>query len=101
MQNLSARIARHARRRKKLHWHIDYLRQAASHVVALPIRSSKREECEVARAFRDILALGPAGFGSSDCRCEAHLFWNSTDPLQTRTFHEILQQFRMRPPDGR
>jgi sugar fermentation stimulation protein A len=100
MQNLSARVARHARRRKKLHWHVDYLRQAASHVVALPIRSSNRGECDVARAFAGVLGPGPAGFGSSDCHCRAHLFWCPTDPLQLRAFHEVLQHFRLRPPDA-
>ncbi len=100
MKNLSARIARHVRRRKQLHWHIDYLRQAASHVVALPIRSSMREECRVAQAFAEILAPGPAGFGSSDCDCPVHLFWSPANPLQQPKFHKVLQHFRMRPPNA-
>jgi sugar fermentation stimulation protein A len=100
MQNLTARITRHTRRRKKLHWHIDYLRQVASHVVALPIRSSQREECQVARAFGNVLSPGPPGFGSSDCCCPTHLLCCPTDPLHLREFHNILQQFRMRRPVG-
>ncbi len=98
MQNLSARIARHARLRKKLHWHVDYLRQAASEVVALPIRSSLRQECEVALALDGVLERGPTGFGSSDCDCPGHLFWSKTSPLQVPDFHAVLQRFRMRQP---
>jgi len=60
MQNLSARLARHHRRRKKMHWHIDYLRQVSDDVVSLPIRSSKREECTVAQALASVLDPGPA-----------------------------------------
>ncbi len=99
MRNLQARLARHSRRRKKLHWHVDYLRQAATGPVALPIRSSSRQECEVARAFAQILEPGPIGFGSSDCKCPTHLLWHETDPLDLPAFHAVLQQFRMRSPE--
>jgi len=98
MRNLSARVARHLRLRKKLRWHIDYLRQHADHVQALPIRSSRREECEVAEALSAILAPGPAGFGASDCNCPTHLLYSPSDPLSTRPFHDVLERFRMRHP---
>jgi sugar fermentation stimulation protein A len=98
MQHLSARIARHVRKRKKIHWHIDFLRQEVESVVPVPIRSSRRDECEVARAYSKLFAPGPAGFGSSDCGCPTHLFFHEREPLHDRRFHEILQSFRMRPP---
>jgi sugar fermentation stimulation protein A len=98
MRNLRARLARHSRRRKTLHWHIDYLRQVTSGPVTLPIRSSLRQECEVAQAFAEILEPGPTGFGSSDCKCATHLFRRETNPLELPSFHTVLQQFRMRPP---
>jgi sugar fermentation stimulation protein A len=84
--------------RKKLHWHIDYLRQTADGVVALPIRSSKRHECDVATSLSGILEKGPAGFGASDCGCATHLFFSARDPLEQIAFHEVLQKFRMRRP---
>jgi sugar fermentation stimulation protein A len=99
MRNLQSRLARHSRRRKTRHWHVDYLRQVTSGPIALPIRSSLRQECEVARAFADILEPGPAGFGSSDCKCATHLFRHETNPLELPPFHTVLQQFRMRWPD--
>jgi sugar fermentation stimulation protein A len=98
MQNLSARIARHLRRTKKLHWHIDYLCQGASHLVAHPIRSSRRDECGIARTLAEVFAPGPPGFGSSDCHCPTHLFWHGNNPLEESSFHTILHRFRMRPP---
>ena len=98
MRNLSARIARHSKKRKKLRWHVDYLRQEADGTLALPIRSSERQECHIARALSSILQPGPLGFGSSDCNCPTHLFWHPTDPLACRSFHAFLQRFRMRHP---
>jgi sugar fermentation stimulation protein A len=98
MTNLTARIERHKRMRKKEHWHIDYLAHAAESVLALPIRSSRREECSIAKALSSILAHGPAGFGSSDCSCKTHLFRSNDNPLHAEAFHDVLQSFRMRHP---
>jgi len=98
MRNLSARVARHSRVRKKLRWHLDYLRQEADSVTPVPIRSSQRLECEIARAMASLLESGPEGFGASDCDCPTHLFWHPTNPLQSPPFHGVLQRFRMRPP---
>ena len=98
MANLTARIERHKRLRKKEHWHIDYLTHAADSMLALPIRSSRKEECSIAKALSSILAHGPAGFGSSDCACKTHLFRSNDNPLHAEAFHDVLQSFRMRHP---
>ncbi len=98
MQNLTARVSRHQRRRKTMHWHIDYLRQHAAEVVPLPIRSSNRLECELAASFSQLLEPVTPGFGSSDCRCNTHLLWQKTDPLHDPRFHELLQHYRMAQP---
>ena len=98
MQNLTARLARHGRRRKKLHWHVDYLRQHAAEVTPLPIRSSKRLECELAAAFGRLMKPVVPGFGCSDCKCDTHLLWQHDTPLDSRPFHELLQRYRMAQP---
>jgi sugar fermentation stimulation protein A len=98
MSGLTARVERHVRRRKRFHWHVDYLRQHASRVVPLPIRSSRREECTVAAAVGTVMAPGPQGLGCSDCGCATHLFRSEGDPLNSRTFHALLERFRMRGP---
>jgi len=98
MNNLTARVQRHRRIRKREHWHIDYLTQAADGFLSLPIRSSHREECEIADSLSSVLASGPSGFGSSDCHCKTHLFWSKENPLHLEAFHDALQHFRMRHP---
>ena len=91
MRNLRARIERHRRKGKKLHWHIDYLTQVADGLDSIPIRSSQRQECEIAQAISSIMKIGPSGFGSSDCRCLTHLFWSERNPIQIEAFHRLLQ----------
>ncbi len=94
MKGLNARMARHRRKRKRKHWHIDYLRDVAEYVDCLPIRSTTRMECDIAR---DMAANsnGITGFGCSDCACAAHLFHHTNNPLHDREFHNLLQRYRM------
>jgi sugar fermentation stimulation protein A len=95
MANLSKRIERHRHIRKKHHWHIDDLREAAEFHTVLAIRSSARLECEIAKAFSEIAEWAISGFGSTDCPCKTHLFGMSKDPLLSEDFHKLLQYFRM------
>jgi len=98
MRNLGARIRRHLKKAKKQHWHIDYLTAHTGTIIPLPVRSSQRNECAIAKALSSIMKPGPRGFGSSDCHCWTHLFFSETNPLHARAFHDILQGFRMRHP---
>lgn len=98
MRSLTARVDRHLRHRKTMQWHIDYLRDAADAVKALPVRTSQRIEQSIAMALGGILSAGPAGFGASDSSQVTHLFYSVSDPLQDRRFHRVLQEFRMRSP---
>ncbi len=98
MTNLTARMARHLRRPKTFHWHVDALRAAAVECMVLPIRSSRRDECAVARALSAILTPVSPGFGCSDCGCPTHLFLSPEKPLYRREFHDVLERFRMRNP---
>ena len=79
---LAARLGRHARQEKKMHWHIDYLRPFAKiERVWLQI-TGERAECQWAMAARrmpDARVLVPR-FGSSDCRCPAHLTYYPERP---------------------
>ncbi|MBN1341478.1 MAG: DUF123 domain-containing protein [Phycisphaerae bacterium] len=83
-RNLSWRIERHRRRRKRLRWHIDYL-LALPHaeiwrVETRPWRPGA--ECRWARGTRrDGGGIVAAGFGASDCHggCGAHLFLMSRE----------------------
>ena len=72
---LKARIARHKRKEKAIHWHIDYLLEEA---ILLDIRvhtGKTLTECGLnERIFQikgaELLILG---FGASDCKCKSHL----------------------------
>jgi Uri superfamily endonuclease len=70
--HIDARIARHLRQEKTLHWHIDYL-LAAPGVRVVDALRSRRGECALNRAVRGRIPV--AGFGASDCTagCGAHL----------------------------
>ncbi|NKB58629.1 MAG: DUF123 domain-containing protein [Alphaproteobacteria bacterium] len=71
---LRARIARHLRRDKKLHWHVDHLTNAATSLFAFPIPDGR--ECALVQALVQSDNYHPPlpGFGSSDCKnCISHL----------------------------
>lgn len=75
MNNLENRIRRHLKRKKKLHWHIDWFLGKAEIKDVVYFESSNKIECKVAetltKRFESI-----KGFGSSDCRCTSHLFFS-------------------------
>lgn len=98
MVNLGKRLARHTRRRKRMHWHIDYLRQNANSVITIPIRTSKRIECDLANELNSQLGIGIQHFGSSDCACNSHLYHSKDNPFDRRDFHDLLHRFRMQQP---
>lgn len=93
--NLTKRLERHSRKRKQVHWHIDYLRAAAEFRAGIPIRSTDLLEHEIAQAVAGIADWQIDGFGASDCRCTTHLFGMHNDPVHTPAFIALLQYFRM------
>lgn len=74
---LSARVARHRRRQKRLHWHIDYFLARAQIVGVETNASGKRLECSWARAAlsRPGARVVAPHFGASDCSCASHLVY--------------------------
>lgn len=73
LRGLDARIDRHLRDEKKLHWHIDYLLQHAEIVDVVRVYTDQRLECRIAAPLCDRLPRVD-GFGCSDCSCPSHLF---------------------------
>jgi sugar fermentation stimulation protein A len=94
-KNLTQRLERHKRERKKLFWHIDYLRAHAEVHLALPVRASDPLECELAQALKQISSWEIPGFGCSDCSCSSHLYGMNKDPIHIPEFISLLQYFRM------
>lgn len=82
---LAARLSRHLRVPKSLHWHLDYLRAEARPVEVWYAVGPDRCECAWAQALVRLggAALPVPGFGASDCRCSAHLIHFDTRPRLT------------------
>ncbi|MFH1739886.1 MAG: GIY-YIG nuclease family protein [bacterium] len=76
-RGLRARLARHQRQNKTLRWHIDYLLQWAETERIDAFQLDETDECALARQSFTIpgAQIIVRGFGSSDCRCPAHLVW--------------------------
>lgn len=78
-----SRVMRHFRlninKNKSPRWHIDSLLLSPCFQVirAYCIHTDKRIECLLARYMTGTVILG---FGSSDCTCEGHLYYYSSDP---------------------
>lgn len=71
---LPARLRRHLRADKRLHWHVDHL--TAEGTVECVFSLPNGRECDLVDLAGTLPAIHApvAGFGSSDCRrCTAHL----------------------------
>lgn len=88
-------MERHLRKRKTFFWHIDYLRDQVDACMAIPIRSSRPMEHELAASIKKISDWSVTGFGSSDCDCKSHLFGLRENPIHNPRFISLLQHFRM------
>ena len=96
---LRARLGRHLRGDGKTRWHIDYLRKVAEPAGAWFCTDLQRREHEFATALAamDGLASPFAGFGSSDCNCESHLYFALGLPELPRAGSIHLQQVDYQP----
>lgn len=92
---MSGLIGRHLRKRKNVHWHIDYLRNGADGIRALPVRSSENLECTLAGALGQLSEWSIPGFGCSGCACKSHLFAMKGNPESDEGFIGLLQHFRI------
>lgn len=95
--SLEPRVGRHFSARKKMHWHIDWLRAAAVPMEALVLRSQDDLECLINDMIGRMQGSTPIapGFGCSDCKCLTHLH------LLDRECLARLEEFfpeRLRPP---
>lgn len=96
LNGLENRIARHLRKDKKLHWHIDYLMQYADVHSVIYVESSTRWECSVSRELLHSLEPVP-GFGCTDCRCPAHLFFSEDSAALRAVVLDAFRSLRLIP----
>jgi len=94
MGGFKSRLRHHLNDNKRLHWHIDYLLQKASISSIILGETNDRAECAVAQALSRQFDSIP-GFGSSDCKCQSHLFF-ATDEMKS-TILAILKLLNIKP----
>ena len=70
--NINKRIERHLSKKKKLHWHIDYLLNN-DYVEVINTKKSKMIECSLNKKTNGMIII--KDFGSTDCNsgCKSHL----------------------------
>ena len=81
MKGLAARLRRHCKRKKKIHWHIDHLlglpEARVKNIIIYP--PAPYQECRQNQqiAARPGAAVILRNFGSTDCKsgCASHLFF--------------------------
>ncbi|WP_035100969.1 GIY-YIG nuclease family protein [Aneurinibacillus terranovensis] len=75
-KNIRSRVERHMRMDKNCHWHFDYFRPCGQ-IVRVLTYAGEEGECGLFERLRSQVngSIPVRGFGSSDCRCPAHLFY--------------------------
>jgi len=78
------RLAHHMRPAERPHWHIDYLRKKTTLEAVWFCYHRKPLEHAWAKRFAAMpgASVPLAGFGSSDCDCESHLFFFAKCPAR-------------------
>jgi Uri superfamily endonuclease len=72
---LEQRVGRHFSKEKKKHWHVDHLLGTGELMSALLLEGDDNE-CRLNRYIASLPGSQVVclGFGSSDCKCPAHLY---------------------------
>jgi len=88
--SLRRRIARHLKKRKIKHWHIDFLlaNKSATVVAVVAAQSSVNKECQINNVISNITAaeVPAVGFGASDCKqnCRSHLIFFGEEDVKEK-----------------
>jgi len=89
-KGIEQRIMRHIRSNIK-HWHIDYLKAKAKIIGAIIIEDSNLNECTISSILRKRYEAPVRNFGSSDCSCSSHLFFDPTFKSSIKSLIEYLK----------
>lgn len=96
LSGLEARIQRHQRRGKKIHWHLDYIVPYKMKICKIHrIRRADRIESSLAKRMEAICDGFVHGFGAADSANHSHLFYFSRNPAFQRTFLDTIFDFQM------
>jgi Uri superfamily endonuclease len=87
--NIELRVKRHQRKEKRLFWHIDYLLNNEAKIIEVFYKEGgKKEECKIAKLL-GANGLSIYRFGSSDCRCNSHLYRVSGFNFLEKSFQRL------------
>lgn len=96
MSGLSKRIKRHLSKRKKRHWHLDYILPCHMNAAKIyPVHRKDKIEGQLAEGMLTICEGYVEGFGASDSGAPSHLFYFSGRPNRERGFLNLLLDARM------
>lgn len=88
---LAARVGRHLRQHKKMHWHIDYVLAYGRITEVLLSFVPQNLECQWATSISQLAGSQVMfGLGASDCSCRSHLFY--VDHAEITGWFSQLQQ---------
>lgn len=97
MNSLESRVKRHLSKRKKLHWHIDYLLKN-NEITEVIYNLDKKVECDLSQQLVKKNKY-IKDFGCSDCDCESHLFYfkNKKEAIEEvkNAYNSIACPFRI------
>jgi Uri superfamily endonuclease len=88
---IEGRLKHHKSKPEKPHWHIDYLRLHAQVSEIYVLEGEKELEHSVAEKLKKCFTIPMTKFGSSDCGCEAHLFY-SISKITLHYLNKIMSQ---------
>ena len=96
---LTARLKHHMTIADRPRWHVDYLRRVAGLHAVWMLEMNNRREHQWAGVLGQMTGAKPVpGFGCSDCRCPAHLFYFKKCPDIRRFVRKLPSLFPDDPP---
>jgi sugar fermentation stimulation protein A len=93
---LAPRLARHLKKDKTPHWHVDFLLTRARVSTIVCTVTTEKLECDFERRLAAGLA-GVPGFGASDCGCPSHLFYAANAAALTGAAHAACRDLGLTP----
>ena len=95
MSGLESRVARHAKKKKKCFWHIDFITPGNMDIEKVfIIRRADRIESKIAKRVGGLCTNLVNRFGASDSSEKSHLFYFQNPPHRTRDFMNIVLDFK-------
>lgn len=92
--NLFKRIEHHRKKKKKQHWHMDYITAEMKITADIPIITNEYTECYLAKILHENSGNPLENFGSTDCKCFSHLHYFQDNPVEKSWFWDMVLKMR-------